>query len=91
MAPCVRVQRDGGWAGIDVTDRGIGIPTADQRRIFERFQRASNVRDKKISGTGIGLTYAQEMVKLHGGTISVDSREGQGSTFTVRLPLKAVC
>ena len=76
---------------ISVEDRGIGIPLDELATIFERFQRASNVRDKKISGTGIGLTYAQEMVKLHGGTISVESREGQGSTFTVRLPLKAVC
>ncbi len=85
------LRQEADSAVISVEDRGIGIPPDELATIFERFQRASNVRDKKISGTGIGLTYAQEMVKLHGGTISVESREGQGSTFTVRLPLKAVC
>ncbi len=82
----VRLQRDGDWAAIDVTDQGIGIPAADQRRIFERFQRASNV-EQKIGGTGIGLASAWHILDSHGGTITVRSQEGSGTTFTVRLPI----
>src|SRR5712691_733586 len=82
----VRLQRDGNWAAIDVTDQGIGIPAADQRRIFERFQRASNV-EQKIGGTGIGLASAWHILDSHGGTITVRSQEGSGTTFTVRLPI----
>jgi len=82
----VRLQRDGDWVAIDVTDHGIGIPEADQRRIFERFQRASNV-EQRIGGTGIGLASAWHILDSHGGTITVHSQEGSGTTFTVRLPI----
>jgi signal transduction histidine kinase len=82
----VRLQRDGAWAVIDVTDHGIGIPAADQRRIFERFQRAGNV-EQRIGGTGIGLASAWHILDSHGGTITVESQEGKGKTFTVRLPI----
>src|SRR6266849_3859536 len=82
----VRLQRDGDWVAIDVTDHGIGIPEADQRRIFERFQRASNV-EQRIGGTGIGLASAWHILDSHGGTITVKSQEGSGTTFTVRLPI----
>jgi PAS domain S-box-containing protein len=87
----VRVARtcdDGGcMALLSVTDQGVGIPTADLERIFERFQRAANVRS--IAGTGIGLSGVRRIVELHGGTITVESVEGKGSTFTVCLPLSA--
>jgi PAS domain S-box-containing protein len=82
----VRLQRDGDWVAIDVTDHGIGIPEHDQQRIFERFQRASNV-EERIGGTGIGLASAWHILDSHGGTITVHSQEGSGTTFTVRLPI----
>jgi signal transduction histidine kinase len=81
-------ENDGGaaWAVLAVRDHGLGIPAADQPRIFERFRRARNVVGR-IGGTGIGLASARHLVEQHGGTITVVSQEGVGSTFTVRLPL----
>ena len=75
------------WAVLAVSDRGLGIPAADLPRVFDRFHRASNVVGR-IGGTGIGLASVLQMAEAHGGTVSVDSREGQGSTFTLRLPLE---
>ncbi len=69
-----------------VRDEGIGIPVADLPHIFERFTRARNVAGH-IQGTGIGLASARGIVEQHGGAITVESTEGVGSTFTVRLPL----
>src|SRR5581483_5020436 len=74
------------WAVLAVTDHGLGIPAADLPRVFERFQRGANVHGR-IGGSGIGLASARQIVEQHGGTISVQSTEGAGSTFTVRLPL----
>jgi signal transduction histidine kinase len=74
------------WAVLTVRDRGLGIPARDLPRIFEHFHRAANVAGA-IPGTGVGLAGARQIVEQHGGTISVESREGEGSTFTVRLPL----
>ncbi|RMG76872.1 MAG: PAS domain S-box protein [Chloroflexi bacterium] len=69
---------------IIITDSGIGIPKADQDRIFSSFFRASNVAERK--GTGLGLSIAKQMVELHGGTIEFKSEEGKGTTFTITLP-----
>jgi signal transduction histidine kinase len=74
------------WAIVRVRDYGLGIPAADLPHIFEPFHRAANVTGK-IAGTGLGLSSVQQMVTHHGGTITVESQEQQGSTFTVRLPL----
>lgn len=74
------------WAVIEVADQGVGIPEADLPRVFERFHRGSNVAGK-ISGTGIGLAGVKQIVEQHHGTVSARSRENQGATFTVRLPL----
>jgi signal transduction histidine kinase len=82
----VRIRRDGAWAIVEVADTGIGIPEVDQTRIFERFQRASNV-ERRIGGTGIGLASVKHILESHGGTISVQSEEGAGATFTLRLPI----
>jgi PAS domain S-box-containing protein len=71
---------------VDIADQGIGIPAADLPRLFQRFYRAANVVDQRISGMGIGLYVVKEIVDLHGGTITVASSEGQGSTFSVCLP-----
>ena len=72
---------------IAVHDRGIGIPSASLPQLFERFYRATNVDGGNISGMGIGLYVVKEIVELHGGEVHVASTEGQGSTFTVHLPL----
>jgi signal transduction histidine kinase len=68
-----------------ITDCGCGIPEADQKRLFQAFHRGSNVR--QIPGTGLGLLIVQRCVALHGGEIQFQSTEGQGTTFTVILPL----
>lgn len=81
-------EREGtetGWACISVRDRGIGIPAEDIPRLFERFFRAGVA--SIIPGTGIGLYLSKELVDLHGGSIRVDSRPGEGTCFTLRLPL----
>ena len=77
---------DGRMAVLTVRDQGIGIPAADLHRIFDQFHRAANVT-ARIGGTGIGLASAHQLIVLHGGSIEVESREGHGATFTVRLPL----
>ncbi|MCF8178264.1 MAG: PAS domain S-box protein [Sulfuritalea sp.] len=69
---------------IEVSDQGIGIPSGDIPRLFDTFHRAGNVGN--ISGTGLGLAIVRRAVELHGGSIEVDSRAGEGSRFTVRLP-----
>ncbi|HTE84554.1 MAG TPA: PAS domain-containing sensor histidine kinase [Dehalococcoidia bacterium] len=73
---------------IQVRDEGIGIPAADLPAIFERYHRASNVIGR-ISGLGIGLAGAKQIVEQHGGSLSAKSEEGRGSLFTVRLPRNA--
>ena len=69
---------------ISVSDTGIGIPYSELDGLFEPFHRADNVGD--ISGTGLGLSIAKEYIELNGGEITVQSRENEGSTFTVTLP-----
>jgi signal transduction histidine kinase len=71
---------------LSVQDCGIGIPAADLDRLFESFHRASNVGT--IPGTGLGLTIVQRSVALHGGQIHVASIQGEGTTFTVTLPIR---
>lgn len=82
----VRVARDCDWAVLTVGDRGIGIAPEDLSRVFERFQRGRNAVGR-IPGTGIGLATVKAIVEEHGGSVSVASTEGVGTTFTVRLPL----
>ncbi|KPV50667.1 hypothetical protein SE17_25565, partial [Kouleothrix aurantiaca] len=83
----VRVEARSGQAHISVSDQGIGIPEAAQPLLFSQFYRASNVRQQQISGMGIGLYVVKEIISMHNGTVSVESREGQGSTFIINLPL----
>lgn len=85
----VRLARDGEWALLTVSDQGIGIPSEAMPHLFARFFRAANAEERRISGIGLGLYVVHEIVALHGGTIDVDSRLGQGSAFRVRLPLCA--
>ena len=70
-----------------VMDRGIGIPSDELTKLFERFHRARNVSSRYYGGLGLGLYIARAIVEAHDGSISVVSEEGQGATFTVRLPL----
>ena len=83
----VDATSDGTAATIKVTDHGIGIEPDHQARIFERFQRA--VSHKNISGLGLGLYIAKQIVDAHDGRITVESTPGQGSTFTVVLPIRS--
>lgn len=82
-------EAERGWAVVQVCDSGIGIPAADLPFIFDRFRRAVNV-GHSIPGTGIGLASVHQIVDQHGGSVTVTSQEGAGSTFTVRLPLSTV-
>ena len=86
-AVSVRVARHDDQAVVAVRDQGIGIPRDAQANVFQRFYRAGNIRSDHISGLGIGLYIVQEIVSRHGGTVDVASVDGEGSTFTVRLPL----
>jgi len=82
------LERSGESAAIAIQDRGIGIPMEDQPRMFESFQRASNVENRP--GTGLGLAIVKKAVELHGGEISLKSAPGAGTRFTVVLPLRPV-
>lgn len=80
-----RVSREGGDAVFQVADMGCGIPDSDRPRLFQSFHRGSNVGHR--SGTGLGLVIVKRCVDRHGGSIGFESREREGTTFTVRLPL----
>jgi two-component system, OmpR family, sensor histidine kinase SenX3 len=75
------------WAEIHVSDDGIGIPARDLDRIFERFYRVDRARSRETGGTGLGLAIVRHVATNHGGEVSVVSREGEGSTFSLRIPL----
>ena len=73
---------------ISVVDQGIGIPERDRERIFERFYRVDPARSRATGGTGLGLAIVKHVTAAHGGQVTVESTEGSGSTFTLRLPLR---
>ena len=83
----VAIDRHEDGIRLHVQDTGSGIPDAELPRIFERFHRVDGAVGRSYEGTGIGLALVQELVRLHGGTIEVVSRVGQGTTFTVGIPL----
>jgi signal transduction histidine kinase len=86
-AVAVQVEQRGQMVCVAVADQGIGIPQDALPNLFRRFYRAKNVEEQHIDGMGIGLHVVKEIVTLHGGEVTVASSEGQGSTFTVCLPL----
>jgi two-component system, OmpR family, sensor histidine kinase SenX3 len=84
----VAAHVDGDLVEITVSDQGVGIPNADLERVFERFYRVDRARSRETGGTGLGLSIVKHIASIHGGDVRVWSVEGQGSTFTVRLPLR---
>ena len=80
--------RDGA-VNIDVTDTGIGISPDELNTIFDKFTRSKDPRVGKIIGTGLGLTFAREVMRLHGGDVQVQSELNRGSTFTATIPINA--
>jgi signal transduction histidine kinase len=73
---------------ISVADTGAGIPPEEQERIFEEFHQIDNSNTKAKGGTGLGLAIAKRIVEIHGGSIAVESRPGQGAAFHLRLPVR---
>jgi signal transduction histidine kinase len=87
----MRLWRDevadaGRWAVLEIRDQGVGIPAVDLPHVFERYHRGRNVAGR-IAGTGLGLAGSKAIIEQHGGTITVSSTEGVGTTVIVRLPL----
>jgi PAS domain S-box-containing protein len=82
----IELQRRGDGVALSVTDTGTGIPESELARIFERFHRVEGAKSRTHEGTGIGLALTHELVRLHGGTIAVESQVDQGTQFVVRIP-----
>lgn len=77
-----------GFVEFTVKDTGIGVPAAQQDQLFSKFFRATNARQQRPDGTGVGLFLAKKVIDAHGGTVVFESKEGKGSTFGFRLPVK---
>jgi PAS domain S-box-containing protein len=85
----VRLRREGGAARLTVRDTGTGMPPEELPHLFERFYRVRGARGRSFEGSGIGLALVEQLVKLHGGSVRVESEVGRGSTFVVSIPLGA--
>jgi len=86
----VTLDADHKFFYIKVSDSGIGIPEEAQDRIFERFYRVDKARSRETGGSGLGLAITRNVVLMHKGAIKLTSREGEGSTFTIRIPLNYI-
>jgi signal transduction histidine kinase len=86
----VSARAENGSYHISVADTGAGIAPEEQQRIFEEFHQVDNSNTKAKGGTGLGLAIAKRIVEIHGGSIAVESRPGQGSTFNLSLPVRTV-
>ncbi len=84
----VRIEEAGNQASVSVADRGAGIPVGMLQRVFEPFQQARSTDAHAYGGSGLGLSICKLLIELHGGTIAVQSKEGEGSTFTFIVPLR---
>ena len=82
----VRIAERDGWVDLVVEDHGVGIPRRDLDRVFERFYRVDQARSRETGGTGLGLAIVRHVATNHGGDVLVQSEEGVGSTFTLRIP-----
>jgi signal transduction histidine kinase len=85
----ITTQRRGSDLSIEIADRGIGIPRAEQAKVFEKFYRVGNGLVHDVKGSGLGLSLVKHIVEAHNGTISVESDVGKGTRFTILLPLAA--
>ncbi|HEX5714999.1 MAG TPA: HAMP domain-containing sensor histidine kinase [Thermoanaerobaculia bacterium] len=85
----VALRREGDSVAISVQDHGIGIPRAEQKKIFDRFHRVGTGLVHDVKGSGLGLSIVQHIVQAHGGQVTVESRSGEGSTFSILLPIEA--
>jgi signal transduction histidine kinase len=86
----VNLYRDNGSVKLEVVDQGIGIPHQEQQKIFEKFYRVGDPLVHNTKGSGLGLSLVRHIVQAHGGEVDVDSAPGQGSKFTIVLPVKPV-
>ena len=86
----VKLNADHQYFTVEVADSGIGIPAESLDHVYERFYRVDKSRSKEIGGTGLGLAITRSAILMHRGTIKVESTEGEGTTFTVRIPLKYI-
>lgn len=86
----VSLDADHKYFYITVADSGMGIPEDSIERIFERFYRVDKSHSKEIGGTGLGLAITKSSIAMHHGTIKVFSKEGEGTTFSVRIPLSYI-
>jgi two-component system phosphate regulon sensor histidine kinase PhoR len=84
----VRVARNNGFLDLSVSDKGIGIPLQEQQKIFDQFYRGSDPSVRRIRGSGIGLAITKHVAEMHGGEVRVESAPGEGSTFTLRIPIR---
>jgi signal transduction histidine kinase len=84
----VNLYRDNGSVKLEVVDQGIGIPHQEQQKIFEKFYRVGDPLVHNTKGSGLGLSLVRHIVQAHGGEVAVDSSPGQGSKFTIVLPVK---
>jgi two-component system OmpR family sensor kinase len=82
----VRTGRAGGFAFVEVEDRGPGIPAAEQPLVFEQFYRGGNAQSGGVQGAGIGLAYVKKVMEAHGGRVTLESEAGAGSTFRLSFP-----
>jgi two-component system, OmpR family, heavy metal sensor histidine kinase CusS len=85
----VRATQNSSTVSITVSDTGCGIAPEHLSHLFERFYRVEAARNRQSGGTGLGLAIAHEVVRLHGGTLTVQSQLNQGTTFTIQLPTKS--
>jgi len=86
----VTLDADHKFFYVKVADSGIGIPEEFQERIFDRFFRVDKARSRETGGSGLGLAITRNVIMMHDGAIKTQSREGEGTTFTVRIPLNHV-
>ena len=84
----VTLQRVGRDAVLEIADTGVGIPKEDLPHVFDRFYRVDKARSRDTGGTGLGLSIVQQIIRLHAGSITVQSEKGKGTTFIVQLPVK---
>lgn len=84
---CTRMRRSGSMIRVEIEDSGVGIPASDLPRIFERFYRVDKTRSRDFGGTGLGLSIARQIVEAHGGSMSIASQVGKGTTVTFTIPI----